>query len=212
MIAAWSALAWAAACAGPPPHGLVPLEPSLRVDRANGLVILDAEVVQRDAALELLLCPRRTKDHETILAADFKPQNFQAALLLAGALPGLPVQYEPSFRPPSGQRLKFWIETERDGRVQRIDLREWVQGINGKAMDADLVFAGSRIFQLPGIEAPRFAADEGDVVRVANTPEAIVDVARRSGKEDANLQFRPWKDRIPEAGTLVKVIVEPLVD
>ena len=205
------ALLLAFAVAGPPP-GLVVLEPSLRVDRANGFVLLDAEIAQRDAPLEFLLCPRRTKDHETILAAEFRPQNFQMALLLAGALPGQPARFQPQFAPPVGQRLKIWVETSAAGRVRRVDLREWVRTTNGAALDADLVFAGSMIVRMPESETPKFLADDGEVVSVSNFPSAIVDVAVRSSDKTVELQFRPWTERIPIVGTKVKVIVEPLVD
>ena len=207
MFALW----FAAALAGPPPAGLLTIEPGLRVDRPLGLVLLDAEVTQRDAALELLLCPRRSKDHETILTGDFQPQNFQVALLLAGAAPGRPVQFEP-FVPPAGQRLKFWVETERDGRIFRVDLREWAQSKDGQAMAADLVFAGSMVVRLPEVETPRFLADDGDVVSIANFRSAIVDIAARSSDKESTLEFHPWKDRIPPLGTPVRLIVEPLVD
>src|SRR5215218_5066913 len=71
----------------------VPLGQSLRLNRTFGQVVIDAEVVLREGPLEMFLCPRRSKEHESILVADVKPRDVHVALLLAGAIPGKPVQF-----------------------------------------------------------------------------------------------------------------------
>src|SRR5438309_1849216 len=108
----------------PPPEGagstVVPLGEHLRFDKANGWVIIDADVALREGPLEMFLCPRKSKEHESVLAADVKPHDVHAALLLVGALPGRPVQFDPP-RPPLGQRIKIWIERTENGKTTLID-------------------------------------------------------------------------------------------
>ena len=132
------------------PTGVKKISPTLSVDHDHDLVILEAEIVLRDAPLELLLCPKRTKEHESILAAEVEPKQFQLALLMIGAQPGRPATFQP-LRPPTGQRLKIWCEYDQDGRRELIDARQWLRNIQTKKSPAaNFVFAGSQFRQLPG--------------------------------------------------------------
>ena len=151
----------------PPPteqSTLVPLGPALRFDRANGCVIIDAEVALREGPLEMLLCPRKSKEHESILAADVKPHDVHAALLLVGATPGRPIQFDPP-RPPAGQRIKVWIEREENGKTTRVDAREWLRDEQAKRpMTSDFVFVGSQFVRAPGSERTFYVGDDGYLI------------------------------------------------
>jgi hypothetical protein len=191
---------------------IVQLSPGLVVNRVQKLVFVDAEVVQREVQLELLLSPKGLREHETILVADVKPQDVHVALLLAGAYPGRPVQSNP-FVPPTGQRIKFWIELEDKQGRRIIDGREWIRSERTKkALSADFVFAGSAFVRPPGSERTVYLANEGYVVCVSNFPHSIIDIGIKSSKEAADLEFVAWKDRVPEKGTKVRVILEPIID
>lgn len=188
------------------------LSPTLRIDLDKHLVILDAEVVLREGPLELLICPRRTKEHESVLAAEVAPKTFQLALLMAGAEPGSPASFNP-YKPPTGQRLKIWLEYEKDGSQQRIDAREWIRDINtDKPMAADFVFAGSRFHKVPGVERPIFLGDEGDLVCVSNFPGSVVDVGAKSSRENPERLFEAMTKSIPPKATKVRVVFEPIVE
>jgi hypothetical protein len=191
--------------------GLVELAPALRMDRARREVIVDSKVVLREGALELLLCPVRTKEHESILAAEVAPRSFQLALLGIGAKPGAPATFEPAFVPPSGEKLAIDVEYEKDGKLQRHPASDWIQavGADGKdrqGMKADFVFAGSRFVRIPGEARARWLGDEGDLVCVANFPGSVVDVNIASANSNASLLFQAWTERIPPRGTPVRVI------
>jgi hypothetical protein len=192
---------------------VVPLGPSLRLDRGNGLVIIDAEVVLREGPLEMFLCPRRSKEHESVMVADVKSRDVHFALLLAGATPGKPVQFDPP-RPPSGQRIKVWIEREIDGKTVLTDAREWIRDDQTKrAMTADFVFVGSQFIRNPGSERTFYVGDDGYLICVANFQGAVIDVSQRSTAADAEQKlFIPFTENIPEKGTKVRIILEPVVD
>lgn len=194
--------------------GVVAVTPSLRMDLDKREVILDAEVVLREGALELLLCPRRTKEHESILAADVAPRSFQLALLGVGAEPGAPAQFEPKFKPATGQRIAVWIEHEVEGKQERIDARQWIRQLDpmggaAKPMTADFIFAGSRFIKIPGERRARWLGDDGDLVCVANFPGAVIDIAERSDNANEALLYEAWTERIPPKGTKVRVIFSP---
>lgn len=198
--------------AEPRPTGVRVISPTLRVDFDHSQVILDGEVVLREGALELLVCPKGTKEHETIVAAEVEPKSFHLALLLVGAKPGRPAEFEP-YKPPTGQKIHVEFEFAVNGKQERVDARRWIRDIQtGKEIDADFVFAGSRFLKIPGEERAVWQGDDGDLVCVTNFVGSIIDVAVQSSTDNANLSFEAWTDRIPPKGTKVRVRFTPLPD
>jgi hypothetical protein len=197
------------------PEEVVALEPGLRMDRKKKEVMIEAEVVLREGALELFLCPFRTKEHESILAADVAPRRFQLALLGIGAVPGSPAKYEPAFQPPTGQKLLIEVEYEKDGKHHRHPASDWIQwpgeaGQPPQPMSATFVFSGSRFVRVPGESRARWLGDDGDLICVANFPGSVIDVDIASDNTNAALLFSAWTERIPPKGTKVRVYVRPV--
>jgi hypothetical protein len=218
-ITAWACLTMLIASTGvlseDEPNKIVTLSPSLRFDAEKEVVWIDAEVVLTEGSLELLLCPKRTKEHESILAAEIAPRQFQLALLGVGAVPGATARFEPSFEPPRGQKIRIQCEYERDGQRVRDDARDWIRSparTNSPQPKFDFVFAGSRFLRIPGESRVRWLGDDGDVICVANFPGSIVDVNLQSTASNDALLFEAWTDRIPPKGTKVRVILQPLAD
>lgn len=192
------------------PKGVQQLTPTLSVDYDNKVVRLDAEVVLRAGMLELLLCPKRSKEHESILAAEVHPQHFHLALLLIGAQPGRPASHNP-FQPPTGQQLKIWLEYEMDGQKKTVDAREWIRNTKTKkALESDFVFAGSRFTQAPGVDTPVYLGNDGDLVCVVNFPGSVIDINTQASTDNTELFFEAWTEKIPPKGTKVRVIFEPV--
>lgn len=193
--------------------GLVEITPTLRMDMKNKQVVLDAEIVLTQGPLELLLCPKRTKEHEAILAADIAPRSFQLALLGVGAEPGSPAMFEPEYKPPRGQPIEIFVEWEEKGQTKRVNAREWIRHPKdvggGEPLKAEFVFAGSRFIRIPGEERARWLGDDGDVVCVSNFPGSIIDVDMKSTNANEWLLFEAWTERIPPKGTKVKVFFVP---
>lgn len=192
-----------------PPTGTRQITPTLLVDFDKREVVLDAEVVLREGPLELLICPKRTKEHESILAADIVPKTFHLSLLLAGFKPGRPAEFDP-YKPPIGEPLDVQVEYEVEGKLKRVDAREWIRNVRtGKPLEAGFVFAGSRFFKIPGETRAVWQGDDGDMVCVTNFPGSIIDIAMQSSTDNANLAFEAWTDRIPPRGTKVRVYFKP---
>jgi hypothetical protein len=176
-------------------------------------VLLEAEVCQRDVPLELFLCKKNTKEHEAILHVDADARDIHTALLAAKAEPGSPVQYQPKQKPPTGTTIKITVQYKNaKGETVTADAKEWVRNAKTrKALDVDWVFAGSQFFQDPDDpkKKPYYMANSGDVICVSNFGDAMLDLPIDSSKDNADLLFEAWTERIPERGTKVTVLLEP---
>ena len=78
-----------------------------------------------------------------------------------------------------------------------------------KELDSDWVFAGSKILDdmnNPGRKL--YLANDGDVICLSNFDTAMLDLPVASSKDNANLDFEAWTDRIPKLGTKVTVVLQ----
>jgi hypothetical protein len=175
-------------------------------------VRVSAYVCLREGLLEQLMCRKNTKEHEAILAADVDARDIHKALLLTGVEPGSPVRYEPTYQIPTGPEIRVLLEYDDKGRMQTIPARKWVRSIQDKKeLSAPWVFAGSELYPDPFEKKrpPIYAANSGDVICVSNFEDALLDLAMKSSKDNSELAFEAWTERIPELGTKITVILEP---
>lgn len=120
---------------------VVPLNPQKTVllDRAGGKLILETEVVFRNGLLEMLVCLKQTKEHESILSLDAKARTVHAGLLALGAKPGKPVSWDPDFHPPTGQEIEITLMwQDEEGKWQRSKAQRWMRGVTRKYFIAGL--------------------------------------------------------------------------
>jgi hypothetical protein len=183
---------------------------SLWFDPATKRLILKARVVLRDGYLEHFMCSKGTKEHEAILATDAVPSRIHAGLILTGAEPGHPVRFVPRFEPPTGATIALELQWKQDGKVRRSDARQWVRDEKTKApLTIDWVFAGSELYDDPVTKKKVYAADEGDLITVANFGNAILDLPIVSSANDADRVYFTNTDKIPPLGTEVFVTLGP---
>jgi hypothetical protein len=173
-------------------------------------VVLRARVTLREGALEHFLCLRNTKEHEAIVATEAPPRMIHAALLLTGIEPGHPVRYRPEFQPPAGPKIAIEVEWTENGKPQRALARDWVKDLqSGKTLTKDWVFAGSEVLTDPESKKALYAADDGDLITVANFPSSILDLPFASSPDDAERVFVANTPRIPPRGTRVTIYLRP---
>jgi hypothetical protein len=182
---------------------------NLWFDAKDRRLYLRARVVLREGYLEHLMCSKGTKEHEAILATDAIPNRIHAGLLLTGAEPGQPAQFFPKFAPPTGTPIAIEVRWQRGGKMQKQDARQWVKTDKNGALDRDWVFAGSQLYDDPVTKKKRYAADEGDLITVANFSSAILDIPIESSANDADHVFTTNTDQIPPLGTEVLVALYP---
>ena len=76
-------------------------------------------------------------------------------------------------------------------------------------LERDWVFAGSQLYDDPITKKRRYAADEGDLITVANFASAILDLPIESSANDADRAFTTNTEKIPPLGTEVFVALYP---
>jgi hypothetical protein len=186
------------------------LERSLWFDRKARRLIVRARVVLREGVLEHLVCLKGTKEHEAILATDASPRQIHAGLLLTGAEPGHPVRFVPQFEPPTGTPIAIEVIWRQDGTTHTSDVRQWVKDEKTKRpLAIDWVFAGSELFVDPVTKKTLYAADDGDLITVANFGGAILDLPIASSANDAERVFSTNTEKIPALGTEVFLSLGP---
>ena len=115
----------------PKPAGeLVPLNKgeTVLLDAKGKKLLLKSEVVLREGLLELLVCLKRTKEHESILSVDAPAQIIHAGLLALGAKQGSPVRWQPEFQAATGQPIDiFFTWTDEEGKLHRDPGQSWVR-------------------------------------------------------------------------------------
>lgn len=177
-------------------------------------VLVESRVCLRQGQLEQLLTRKRTKEHESVLAADVDARDIHKALLVAGAEAGSPVKFLPKLTPPTGTVVKVWLQYKENGKEIRRPAQDWIRDAKtGKALGADWVFAGSRLFRDPmkPNAPPYYLANDGDVICVANFDTALLDLPFDSSKENALLAYEAFTERIPPVDTAVTVVLEPVL-
>jgi hypothetical protein len=187
----------------------------LEVQGKRRRVLISAEVCLRRGALELFLCRKDSKEHEAIVHADVDGRDVHKALLAAGADAGSPVRYLPKYAPARGTKIKVGVEYEENGKLVTKDAREWVRySATGKELDVDWVFAGSVLLDDPAdTTKPKiYLANGGDMICVSNFEDAMLDLPINSSKDNAELSFEAFTDRIPPVGTKLVVTLEPVVE
>jgi hypothetical protein len=178
-------------------------------------VVLEAAVCLREGPLEQLMCRKHTKEHEAILHTPVNAEEIHRLLVVAKAAPGAPVKYQPEFKAASGTTIKIWLEYQDKGEKKVVDAKEWIRNVKTmKPLHIDWVFAGSRFFQDPEDpkKKPIYTANGGDVICVSNFPDAMLDLPINSPKDNSDLAFEAWTDRIPARDTKVMVVLEPVLE
>jgi hypothetical protein len=84
--------------------------PGLTVNLDERYVDLDATVCLDQGFLELIACTKGSKEHESIVAVDARPQHVHAALLLLGASSG-----HPTMQRQIGEENPRWIHLPAKG-------------------------------------------------------------------------------------------------
>ncbi len=110
--------------------GLTPLnkQETVLLDVKGKRVLLKTKVVLREGFLEMFCCLAGSKEHESILSLDAKAYVVHTGLLAVGAKPGTPVQFEPKYSPPTGQRIDVFVQwTDDKGKLQRVPAQSWVR-------------------------------------------------------------------------------------
>ena len=110
--------------------GLSPLNKSgtVQIDLKGKRLLVKSTVVFREGLLEMLVCLKQTKEHESLLSVDAKAQVIHAGLIALGAEVGNPAQFVPEYKSATGQQIDiFFTWTDADGKLHRDPAQSWVR-------------------------------------------------------------------------------------
>jgi hypothetical protein len=180
------------------------------VDMKKKRVVFDGAVCLREGYLEMFVCPRHTKEHESIIAVDLEANIVHAGLLAIGAKPGAPAKWQPKYEPASGTPIDITlIWTDEKGVVHRDAAQDWIRSNKTqKALDSTWVFAGSSMGVGPDNQ-PRYRADDGDFICVSNFPDAMLDLPVESSDTNTERTFEAFTEHVPPKGTRVRLVLTP---
>lgn len=181
-------------------------------DMKGKRVLVDGQIVQNQALLEMFACPLDSgKEHESVVAVFSNSQLVHAGLLAVGAKPGHPARFEEQFQPATGTKILIEVQWKgEDGELKSIPARRMVRSIREKQeLDMDWVFGGSLIYKDPETGREQYLAEGGELICVSNFGTATMDLATPSPEAAANQMFEANTDLIPPLGTPVRLILTP---
>lgn len=184
------------------------------LDAKNKIIVIDGSIALTEGPLEMFACPRRSKEHESVVAVDCKSSTAHAALLAIGAEEGRPVRYngegdiEAVATGTEVEVYALWKNPE--GVRQSTRAQDWVRnGKDGKSLAYPWVFVGSAFSRDEETKRSYYLADAGEFICVSNFTTATMDLPIASSDKDAARMFEAFAERIPTRGTLVRLVLIP---
>jgi len=180
------------------------------VDHKNKQVIVGGKICFTAGPLEMLICPKGTKEHETIVSVNAESWQVHAALLAVGAEQGVPSRWVPEYTPAWGPKIDvqmMWRD-EKTNTVKTIDGKQWIlDNDTEKPMTTEFVFGGS--YEEPQMEGGRrrYMADDGELICLANFSTSTIDL--RILDPDTDLFFEANTPLIPPMNTQIYTIINP---
>jgi len=194
------------------PADLTRLEPASPawIDKRNKQVVLLGSACKADYPLEFF-ATYPDRGYESVVVIYTKPSVVHAALLALGAKPGKPVQYQPTFTPPTGTEVEIVVSwKDRAGKRQKTRAQQWIRDIKTKKpLESNWVFAGSVFWEDKATGAKSYLADRGDFISVLNLPTALLDLPIESASALESRLFEGFVEHLPPLGTPVTLILQP---
>ena len=180
------------------------------LDPKRKAVVMDGQICLREGNLEMFACPKGSKEHESVVSINCKPEEAHAGLLAAGAKPGKPVRFNPEYVSASGDIIDIYVLWHDDkGKKQQAKAQQFVKNAKTqKAMEFDWVFAGSGFWK-DDDGKEHYQANGGDFICVSNFPSAMLDLPIESSQANGELMFHALTENIPPKGTRVRIVMIP---
>jgi len=178
-------------------------------DAKNKQVIVRGSICIQEGLLEMFACPRRTKEHESIVSVHAKASEAHATLLALGVNPGAPMIWREEYYPVHGpiMNVEVWW-TDADGKLVKRKAQDMIRNTDtGKAMASDFVFGGSEQIYDPYEKRNAYMADEGPMINVANQPDAMIDVSIQSSAAAQGSLFEAFTENVPPVNTKVYIVL-----
>lgn len=178
-------------------------------DKQKKQVIVRGVICLREGLLEMFACPRGTKEHESIVSVHAKSSEMHATLIALGIDPGKPMDWRGEYKPASGPIIEVEVWWTEDGKLKKRRMQDMLKETKtGKATTAKFVFGGSEIYVDTERKTQTYYADSGEMINVANSPYAMIDVTIKSSMEaEQGLMFAALTENIPPVNTKVYLVL-----
>lgn len=155
------------------------------LDAKGKKLLLRSEVVMREGMLEMLVCLKQTKEHESLLSVDTTAQIVHAGLLALGAQPGTHVQWQPEFKAATGQQIDIFFNwTDEQGKLHRDPAQNWVRNATRRFYIEKLVNLPDT-FLLPVDSDLKWDAKNKELLWYGHMSDAQRDAALKISKDPA---------------------------
>ena len=179
---------------------------------------LACEVCLREGPLEVFMCKKGTKEHESIVRIDADAKFIHLALKTAGGEPGTPTQFidpkteEPKWKAATGSKVNVSVHYTKGGKTFTHPAQDWIWDHKKKAaIPHNWVFAGSIVIKDPDNGREFYGANSGDIISISNFPYAMLEMPVEISKDDAQLTYEVKTDKVPPLMSKVWVILQPLL-
>ncbi|MFO0818834.1 MAG: YdjY domain-containing protein [Pirellulales bacterium] len=191
----------------PPGFRRISKEHAVWINTERKMVVVDGKVCLRQGPLEMFACPRKSKEHESIVAVSSDAMTIHAGLLAVGGKSGNPVRFAPEYKAATGSKVDIMVLwTDKDGKRQQMPAQKWIRHTQTKKeLEYSWVFAGSAFFVDEETKQRHYQAEAGDLVCVSNFPTATLDLPVESSQANAQLEFEAFTENIPPVGTPVRI-------
>ena len=178
------------------------------IDMKSKKVMLAGQICLRQGALEVFACPRRTKEHESIISVNATALELHTCLIAIGADPGKPVQWSPDYVPATGPEINIEvIWTESTKQVTR-NAKQLVRNFETKKeLDRNWVFGGSQFYVNPQDGSKVYYGDTGEMICLSNFSTATLDLPVESSGSNEMLLFEANTEKLPPLGTKVYLVL-----
>ena len=204
--------------------------PGVTINLQERCVDVEGSVCLRRGPLELVVCTKGTKEHESIVAIEAKPMHIHAALLLLGAKPGSPAtrkqlgdQAERWFDvPPSGGPVDvFLVLKGKEGKIVEHPISDFIAPSSKRSDDSasadqearfpthTFLFAGSVLYG-DGPGPRRYLSDQsGNVISIATFGDELLCLPEVHSQNNDALMWQVNATNLPAVGSNVTLRLRP---
>ena len=206
--------------------------PGIHLNLEERCVDVNATVCLREGLLELVVCTKNSKEHESIVVMNARPLQVHTALLLLGARPGTPATHQTLEGdtkqwipvPPTGDPIEVsLVFPDSKGKLGEHPINKFISPaqMNGldkfaiekkpKAFPSRFLFAGSHL--LENKNGPKKYACEysGNVISVSTFGDELLCLPEIFGHQNDGLAWQVNPEGLPEIGGNVILRLRPKV-
>jgi len=210
--------------------------PGVKINLDKWSVDVDGRVCLQEGLLELIVCTKDTKEHESIIVVDAKALHIHTALLLLGANPGNPASHQPineemtRFRHlmPSGAPIEvFLVIKDEDGKETQHPISDFIVPADSedqhfgapenpdqeKAKEFSthtFLFAGSMLVG-EGEEPRRYLSDlSGNVISITTFGDELLCLPGIHDHSNGALMWQANGEKLPAIDTKVILRLSPV--